>query len=107
MLLVGYHQFYWIGLQVPPVNSWPGFEWMDGTPGPNLTGAYSHWGYYMPQNIIEPNNIYRQENCAGANYSEAYDSAWGWSDTQCDKSYIFMCRDNREQQPRAAPHPKC
>jgi hypothetical protein len=96
MLLLGFHKFYWIGAQVPPVNSWPGFQWIDGTPGPNVTGAYSHWGYYMPQNIIEPNNIFRQENCAGANYSQAWGGAWGWSDTKCDVAYPFMCRKNRE-----------
>jgi hypothetical protein len=101
MLLLGFHKFYWIGAQVPPVNSWPNFEWIDGTPGPNgwhrpnVTGTYHHWGYYMPQNIIEPNNIFKQENCAGANHTQAWAGAWGWSDTKCDVSYPFLCRKNR------------
>ena len=50
----------------------------------------------MPQNIIEPNNIYRQEICAGANQTEAWDGAWGWSDTKCEAKFPFMCRKNRE-----------
>jgi hypothetical protein len=95
MLLLGFHKFYWIGAQVPPVNSWPNFEWIDSTPGPNVTGAYSHWGYYMPQNIIEPNNIFKQELCAGANQTQAWAGAWGWADTKCDVAYPLLCRKNR------------
>ncbi len=74
-------------------------RWLDGTPGPNITGAYQHWGYYMPQNIIEPNNFFRDEHCGGANYTEAWNSSWGWSDFKCNRPSSYMCRVTREQEP--------
>jgi hypothetical protein len=64
-------------------------------PGPNATGTYQHWGYYMPQNIIEPNNMFGQEFCCGANYTEAWNSSWGWADTRCDRPSSYMCKQLR------------
>ncbi len=87
-LMPGFHSFYWLGLAAA---TWPRFAWTDGTPGPNTT-TYNHWGYYMPQNIIEPNNLFPPELCAGANASQAYDRAWGWADTSCATSAPFVCR---------------
>ena len=87
-LMPGFHSFYWLGLAA---TTWPKFAWTDGTLGPNST-TYGHWGYYMPQNIIEPNNLFPPELCAGANASQTYDQAWGWSDTGCSVVAPFVCR---------------
>jgi hypothetical protein len=46
----------------------------------------------MPQNLLEPNNIYPPENCVGANMSESFDGAWGWSDTRCSQRWPALCR---------------
>jgi hypothetical protein len=42
----------------------------------------------------EPNNYEAPpENCAGCNYTEVVRSgAWGWADSNCSRSSIFMCR---------------
>jgi hypothetical protein len=32
------------------------------------------------------------ERCGVANVTQAYDGAWGWSDTLCSESYIHICR---------------
>jgi hypothetical protein len=32
------------------------------------------------------------ENCAAANYSEAYEGAWGWADSQCGVKLPYMCK---------------
>jgi hypothetical protein len=29
--------------------------------------------------------------CVGANYTEAWDGAWGWSDAQCFRKYPALC----------------
>ena len=94
-LLPRFHQFYWIGIKAVD-ETWPAFRWLDGTPGPNATGAYQHWGYYMPQNIIEPNNFFGREFCCGANSTEAWSSRWGWADFRCDRPSSFMCKQLRE-----------
>ena len=88
-LLPGYHTFYWMGLNV--TGSWPRFNWIDGLAGPNRS-TYQHWGYYMPQNILEPNNIFPPENCAGANFTQAYDIAWAWSDASCSVKAPYICK---------------
>ena len=73
-------------------------RWLDGTPRPmnphpgfNSSGGYMHWGYYMPQNIIEPNDFIPHEHCVGANYTEAWDNAWGWADTNCYRKFPALC----------------
>ncbi len=73
-------------------------RWIDGTPRPknphhpfNTSGGYDHWGYYMPQNIIEPNDFNPHEHCVGANYTEAWDGAWGWADAQCSQTFPALC----------------
>jgi hypothetical protein len=94
-MLPGYHKFYWLGLNT---SKWPAFSWVDSSPMPAnpwsgyQVGAYNHWGYYMPQNVIEPNDKMPPENCAGANYTEAWGGAWGWADTNCKVVYPFMCK---------------
>ncbi len=109
-LLPGFHRLYWLGLAV--ATRWPAFTWLDLSPQPPLNttrgaafdesfggspGVYAHWGYYMPQNIIEPNNLTGLEECAVANASQTYGSAWGWADTRCSASLPYMCRITREQ----------
>jgi hypothetical protein len=51
----------------------------------------------------EPNNYEAPpENCAGCNYTETVKSgAWGWADSNCSRSAIFMCRLSGA--PAAAP----
>jgi hypothetical protein len=86
----GFHSFYWLGLAA---RTWPHFAWADGSPGGSGSGSsFRHWGYYMPQNILEPNNLAPPELCAGANASQAYERAWGWADTGCAMAAPYMCR---------------
>jgi hypothetical protein len=87
-LLPGFHTFYWMGLNS---SAWPRFSWIDGSPGPNRT-TYQRWGYYMPQNILEPNAIFPPENCAGANFTEGYDGVWAWSDAGCSLKFPYICK---------------
>ncbi len=99
-LLPGFHKSYWLGLAI--TDRWPLFGWLDLSPAPPRNGSalgpvYAHWGYYMPQNILEPNNIFGAEDCGVANATQAYGGAWGWSDTRCNASLPFICRVTREQ----------
>ena len=73
---------------------WPNWRWLDSSPQPNVTGRYQNWGYFMPQNILEPNNIFGGEHCVGANSSErvAATGAWGWADMRCNLSFPFVCK---------------
>jgi hypothetical protein len=94
LLLPLFHKAYWIGAVIGDEDMWPNFRWLDSLPGPNASGVYQHWGYYMPQNIIEPNNMFGQENCGAANASQTYSDAWGWMDINCNIRMPFMCRLN-------------
>jgi hypothetical protein len=50
---------------------------------------------YFPEPCVylaEPNNWKAPEYCAVANATQAYTTAWGWSDQNCDDKYIFMCK---------------
>jgi hypothetical protein len=97
VLLPGFHTFYWMGLNA---TVWPNWKWLDGTPNPNATGRYQNWGYYMPQNILEPNNIFPPELCVGANFSEKVNLTgnWGWADTRCNQSHPYVCKTIGELQ---------
>jgi hypothetical protein len=92
-LLPPFHKAYWIGLNS---SSWPSFRWLDGLPAPSSSG-YVHWGTTVPDGIKEPNNASpkRNEMCAAANYSQAFDSpmAWGWADQPCATQLPFMCKE--------------
>jgi hypothetical protein len=58
-----------------------------------------HWGKASPQNQAEPNNQFRDESCAVANYSQTYQGgemqAWGWSDARCNLTAPFICKLSR------------
>jgi hypothetical protein len=43
-------------------------------------------------NSTEPNNLKLNERCGVANVTQAYDGAWGWSDTLCSETYVHICR---------------
>jgi hypothetical protein len=88
-ILPGFHTFYWIGLTT---ENWPEFYWADMSPMKGNISETGHWGYFMPQNILEPNNIYPPENCVGANLTESFDGAWGWADTRCSQRWPGLCR---------------
>lgn len=90
VLLPAYHKVYWMGLNA---STWPAWRWLDGSPQPNVTGRYQAWGYYMPQNILEPNNIFGGENCVAANFSQAVaaQGVWGWADARCNLSMPYVC----------------
>ncbi len=84
---------------------WPNFRWLDGTPWPSSSSDYKHWGYYMPQNIIEPNNFFGQEYCVGANATEAWAGKWGWADTRCNRPSSYICEQLRKWPWHASPSP--
>jgi hypothetical protein len=96
----GFHKFYWMGMNT---QEWPAFKWVDGSPFLNNSLTYQHWGYFMPQNIKEPNNLIPPELCIGANYTEAYRNTWAWADTNCGDAYPYICMNTRGwSRPRSA-----
>ena len=97
-------RFYWMGLAVAPYSSWPKFVWVSSE-SPDDT-RYSHWGVFMPGQHQEPNNIFREEYCAGANRSEAYGGVFGWSDENCARPSIFMCEIEQKSPPPPSPFPQ-
>jgi hypothetical protein len=90
-----YHRFYWIGLTTPTADPQE-WRWIDPT-GPKISStAYQHWGQGAVDNPPdmggEPNNYMKDEKCAGANFTQTYGEAWGWSDAQCGGQAVFMCK---------------
>jgi hypothetical protein len=96
--------FYWLGLYVAPYTNWPNFRWINGMIGPN-NWTYNHWGTYKPGTHLEPNNVYPPEHCAGANMTEAFDSAFGWGDENCDMQLPFICEVVPPNMPPPTPAP--
>lgn len=86
------HRSYWMGLYASVLKP-PQFMWNDV-----LSGAlnWTHWGTYTSEQgtFGEPNNLQGQENCGAANASQAYDSAFGWMDANCNIKMPFLCRLN-------------
>jgi hypothetical protein len=80
-------RFYWIGFRV--YARWPTFSPVVAN---NRSTTFFHWGTMVPQGIKEPNAITGLEFCAGANASEAYGGAWGWSDENCGVRAPFVCK---------------
>jgi hypothetical protein len=61
---------------------------------------------YNGQPTPEPNNIYLDEFCAMANFSQASGapSVWGWSDAGCHHKAAYICKQQREcRLPRVLP----
>ena len=54
----------------------------------------------MISSTMEPNNAAGDESCTVANATEVRGTPlrWGWSDTVCSDSYIFLCRMQGAQQ---------
>ncbi len=82
---------------LPQADEWPNFRWADLSP--LLASDYQGWGFFMPQNIKEPNNLMPPELCAGSNYTEFLNGTWGWADTDCQAPYPFMCKVTRASLP--------
>jgi hypothetical protein len=53
----------------------------------------------------EPNNVIAPEFCVVANYSQAFDGAWGWSDQNCEDRYIAICKFAAPSPPAPRPPP--
>jgi hypothetical protein len=91
-ILPGCHVGYWMGYRA---EVWPKFIGLDKTIKNN---TYSHYGslnmttktgsYLAP----EPNGKTAGEMCLLANQTQAYGSAFGWADANCQSQHIFMCR---------------
>jgi hypothetical protein len=96
-------QFYWMGLAVAPYSSWPRFLWLNSQEPP--TTRYEHWGVFMPGQHQEPNNIFRDELCAGANRSQVYAGAFGWSDENCASPAMYICEIKQASPPPPSPQP--
>jgi hypothetical protein len=73
----------------PSPRRWPTFVPIVAT---NYTISYTHWGTLQPQGIREPNAFSGFELCAGANGSQFYGGAWGWSDENCGLKAPFVCK---------------
>jgi hypothetical protein len=114
VLLPEYHSSYWLGLYIPQVstNFWPNFKWLDGMADPSnpslQTDKYAHWGrLVLGDGSIrnEPNNLDAPEFCVTANWTQTFDSVWGWSDQNCDDYHIFMCKVAAPPPPLPPPPP--
>ena len=103
-LIPQFHRHYWLGLGAV---KWPEFRWFDNTSGPSTPQApgddYGHWGSMVSEMgdvLDEPNGGMLggpPEQCAVANYTQAYSSAWGWSDVACTAAnYSTICKIYRE-----------
>jgi hypothetical protein len=67
---------------------------MAGAP-PYCTTAAATDPFLLPgsqDGSAEPNNKEAPEECSAGNYTQAFDQAWGWSDTRCDRKQVFMCK---------------
>jgi hypothetical protein len=53
----------------------------------------------------EPNNVQPPEFCVTANWSQTYDSVWGWSDQNCDEFHTFICKVAASPPPNPPPPP--
>ena len=86
-LLPKFHMNYWLGFNT---TQWPSFLQQDRT----FTTKYRNWGTYNDGGVarVEPNNVDDPEWCLSTNYSESVKNAWGYQDTRCTNSFIFMCR---------------
>jgi hypothetical protein len=80
-------KFYWIGYRV--YVKWPAFVPIVAS---NVSITYTHWGVMQPQGRREPNAFTGLELCAGANGTQVYGGAWGWSDENCGLKAPFVCR---------------
>jgi hypothetical protein len=48
-------------------------------------------GTYNPNSVPEPNNLFGNEFCGVANYSQSVGQVASWSDTNCNFQFNFMC----------------
>jgi hypothetical protein len=89
--------FYWLGLRSNRTG-WPDFTWSNLNAAlPDVAaGGYDHWG--ISTDGREPNNLGGAEYCGGANYSQEYEGAWGWSDFNCTLVAPYICRQDGAQQ---------
>ncbi len=66
--------------------------------GPNAS-TYLHWGKGDGLDVPEePNNLEPPEDCTVGNYSQSFDSVWGWADAGCRQRFVFMCKIRGERQ---------
>lgn len=97
-LIPTFHKSYWLSLQ-SSTTTYPKFVWTDPTVRTGYLNGGPHWGTYTIAGSAaepkkEPNAIQPPEYCAVANYTQRYGqpSAWGWSDVNCNRNFIFICR---------------
>ena len=78
------------------------FEWVSPS---YKSKNYSHWGVDTAYNLVEPNNLKKDEYCAVANSSQMMPGgAFGWSDEWCNITSAFMCKVQSEWRgPQARP----
>jgi hypothetical protein len=89
-LLPTFHKQYYIGLRV---TERPWFRWTE--PYYELgQESYQHWG--AEGSSQEPNNRFPPEDCGAATATQSFGDAWGWSDVNCTRRLIFMCKVLRE-----------
>jgi hypothetical protein len=105
-MLPSFHKFYWMGLKTGiPGTRWPNFTWIDRE-NVIYMGNYQHWGVYQPGAVLEPNNLFPPEYCAGSNLTMGiatynkrvvtFDGVGGWADRRCGERHIFVCEVQRE-----------
>jgi hypothetical protein len=89
------HRAYWMGLAA---ETWPQFAYLEPTaPDMEAEDTYRNWGKFIPANFPpEPNQLFGDENCVAANYTELNKAAWGWSDEVCEMELTSICQIPRE-----------
>jgi hypothetical protein len=89
-LLPTFHKQYYIGLRVAER---PWFRWTE--PYYELSQeSYQHWG--AEGSSQEPNNRFPPEDCGAATAAQSFGDAWGWSDVNCTRRLVFVCKILRE-----------
>jgi hypothetical protein len=92
LLLPHFHKQYWLGLS-STTKTYPKFRWKDPKVlALDAPGAYVNWGIMVPQNKKEPFAIRPPELCGAANFSEMSMGVGGWSDSNCNNAFAFVCK---------------
>jgi hypothetical protein len=92
LLLPFFHRQYWIGLS-STTKTYPRFRWKDPkVPTLDAPGAYVNWGIMTPQNKKEPFALFPPELCGAANFTQMSMGVGGWSDSNCNNAFAFMCK---------------
>jgi hypothetical protein len=86
-------------------SEWPNWRTLDATvPSPGEPNSYDHWSPAAAAKFQVPRaaGVKMREFCGLANYTAAFQYAWGWGSAVCSQKYVFICKI-RLPDPNAPP----